>query len=259
MRRLIVATIVSLGLCGCSRAFVEAVPPSARLIVNGRVVGVGKATIQTQTGKVVLVRAEHEGFRPACAIVEHRRDTILRLARATEGEPPLPSDTEILQAWDTQRANLCADHAATATPATVIVTAGDLSSQPYEVLGEVQIDTTEESSGTAVVKDALLRGWLVAAIDPSLKGDTAEMYEALRTVALTQYGSKVDAIINVNVSEVDRDVFVRGIAVHFIDRDAPAKPRTIEERLAELDRLAGSGMITPEEYKARRKAILEDL
>lgn len=258
MRRRFIGIILILGFGGCSRAFVEVIPPSAKLIVNGRVAGIGKATIPTQPGNVVLVRAEQEGFRQACALVEHRGDTVLRLARANPEEAPLPSDAEILQAWETQRANLCADYATQAAPATVIVTAGDLS-RPYDILGEVQIDTTEESSGGAVFKDAFLRGAIAADIRPTLKGDTAEMYEALRSVALAQHGAKVDAIINVNVSEVDHDVFVRGVAVHFVERETQAKKRTVSDRLDELDRLGRSGMITPEEYRARRKAILEDL
>ena len=38
----------------------------------------------------------------------------------------------------------------------------------------------------------------------------------------------------------------------------PAKPSK-ESQLQELDRLASGGYITPEEYKARRKAILDSI
>ena len=41
-------------------------------------------------------------------------------------------------------------------------------------------------------------------------------------------------------------------------RTAPAQP-TVEQRLDKLDTLAQKGYITPEEYKMRRKAILDDL
>jgi hypothetical protein len=37
-----------------------------------------------------------------------------------------------------------------------------------------------------------------------------------------------------------------------------AKP-SIEQRLKELDKLAKGGYITPEEYKARKKAIIDSL
>jgi len=263
MRRLPRATVLLILVSlGRSRAYIGAQPPSARILVNGRVVGVGSATIPTEKGKVVIVRAELDGFRPACAVVENRRDQRIQLARAMPGDPPEPTDAEVRQAWDTQRANLCAERAAHDVPPTVIVTQGDIS-RPYEVLGEVQIDTTGESTSGAVAKDVLLNGALFAAIRPEPKGDSAAMLEQLKTAALAKYGAHVDAVINANVSEVGRDVFVRGLAVHFVDHATGAAPtasvRSISERLGELDRLGASGMLTPEEYKARRKAILEDL
>jgi len=139
----------------------------------------------------------------------------------------------------------------------VIVTAGDIS-QPYEILGDVQVDTTEESDFGAATRDVLVRGALLATIRPELKGERAEMLRALRDAAIARYGARVDAVINANVFDQDRDVFARGTAVHFVE-EAPAKARTVAERLEELDRLGGAGMLTPDEYKARRKAILEDL
>ena len=39
----------------------------------------------------------------------------------------------------------------------------------------------------------------------------------------------------------------------------PASKPTVEQRLKELDELAKKGYITPEEYKARRKAILDSI
>ena len=38
---------------------------------------------------------------------------------------------------------------------------------------------------------------------------------------------------------------------------APAAPQTKEQKMAELDKLAAGGYITPDEYKARKKAILD--
>ena len=40
---------------------------------------------------------------------------------------------------------------------------------------------------------------------------------------------------------------------------APAAKPTIEQKLKELDKLAAGGYITPEEYKARRKSILDSI
>ena len=39
----------------------------------------------------------------------------------------------------------------------------------------------------------------------------------------------------------------------------PASKPTVEQRLKELDGLAKKGYITPEEYKARRKAIIDSI
>jgi hypothetical protein len=40
---------------------------------------------------------------------------------------------------------------------------------------------------------------------------------------------------------------------------APAAKPTVEQRLQELDKLAAGGYITPEEYKAKKKAILDSI
>jgi hypothetical protein len=40
---------------------------------------------------------------------------------------------------------------------------------------------------------------------------------------------------------------------------APAAKPTVEQRLQELDKLAAGGYITPEDYKAKKKAILDSL
>ena len=40
---------------------------------------------------------------------------------------------------------------------------------------------------------------------------------------------------------------------------APAAKQTAEQRIAELDKLAAGGYITPEEYKAKKKAILDSM
>jgi hypothetical protein len=40
---------------------------------------------------------------------------------------------------------------------------------------------------------------------------------------------------------------------------AASQPKTAEEKIAELDSLAAGGYITPEEYKSRKKAILDSM
>jgi hypothetical protein len=42
-------------------------------------------------------------------------------------------------------------------------------------------------------------------------------------------------------------------------QQAPASKPTVEQRIKELEKLAKEGYITPEEYKARRKAILDSI
>jgi hypothetical protein len=42
-----------------------------------------------------------------------------------------------------------------------------------------------------------------------------------------------------------------------VQQAAPAPRPTTEQQLQDLDRLAAGGYITPEEYKARRQAILQ--
>lgn len=43
-----------------------------------------------------------------------------------------------------------------------------------------------------------------------------------------------------------------------VQQAAPAAaPKTMEQKLSELDKLAAGGYITPEEYKARKKAIID--
>jgi hypothetical protein len=40
---------------------------------------------------------------------------------------------------------------------------------------------------------------------------------------------------------------------------APAAKPTAQQRIQELDKLAAGGYITPEEYKAKKKAILDSI
>jgi len=42
-------------------------------------------------------------------------------------------------------------------------------------------------------------------------------------------------------------------------KSAPAAKPTAEDRIKELDKLAAGGYITPEEYKAKKKAILDSM
>jgi hypothetical protein len=221
--------------------------------------------IPTTKVRPVLVRAEQEGFRPACALVENRRDTTLYLARSEPDARPFPSDAEVRDAWNKDRVNLCMARETTATePAPVLVTAGDLS-RPYEILGEVSLDTTGERSN--VMSDVVLHGAILATLRPTPKGDAAVMLDDLRAAALAKYGAKVDAVINAKTETIGREVYARGVAVHFVDQ-WPAKSadaargsteRSVTDRLRELDQLGASGAITPQEYRARRKAILDDL
>lgn len=50
------------------------------------------------------------------------------------------------------------------------------------------------------------------------------------------------------------------VAAQPVQQAAPASTgQSVEQRLAELDKLAAGGYITPEEYKAKKQAILDSM
>ena len=46
---------------------------------------------------------------------------------------------------------------------------------------------------------------------------------------------------------------------YYAQQQANAEPKTAEDKIAELDKLAAGGYITPAEYKSRKKAILDSM
>ena len=54
-------------------------------------------------------------------------------------------------------------------------------------------------------------------------------------------------------------VYVQQPATSTTAQPAPAAKPSAEDRLKELDKLAAGGYITPEEYKAKKKAILDSM
>ena len=54
-------------------------------------------------------------------------------------------------------------------------------------------------------------------------------------------------------------VYVQQPATTTSAQPAPAAKRSAEDRIKELDKLATGGYITPEEYKAKKKAILDSI
>ena len=54
-------------------------------------------------------------------------------------------------------------------------------------------------------------------------------------------------------------VYVQQPAATSSAQPAPAAKSSAEERIKELDKLAAGGYITPEEYKAKKKAILDSM
>ncbi len=98
---------------------------------------------------------------------------------------------------------------------------------------------------------------------------------ASQGVNLLTYHRLLDELAEVTVdhlveARVDPSVFTKPEVVHPTPGPTPGLPpdevpsgraddRSVAERLRQLDQLGESGMITPEEYKARRKAILNDL
>ncbi len=78
----------------------------------------------------------------------------------------------------------------------VIVTTGAFS-QPYEVLGEVHVNTRGMINFGSALNDALFRSPLAVAIGGRTPvAHTEQMNELLKEQARKQYGARVDAIIN---------------------------------------------------------------
>ena len=148
---------------------------------------------------------------------------------------------------------------------SLVVTTGSLS-QSYEALGEVRANTTDVLLSTADLRDALFRSRLSVTVQgKSLKLSYPQMDERLRTKAQAQYGTRVNAVINVTYrTDPDGDVYAFGLAVHFTEpQPTPlAAPvpigKILEGRLKELRRLREQNLITPEEYDDKRSELLEE-
>lgn len=152
------------------------------------------------------------------------------------------------------------------SPGTIIVTAGSIS-QPYEVLGEVHVNTRGMINFGSTLNDALFRSPLaVAAGGRTPVAHTEQMNKFLKEKAREQYGHKVDAIINTAYkTDHDGDVFASGLAVHFVEQKSSEPPRTapperrLEDRLKELRDLREKGLISAEEYYQKRQELLQGL
>lgn len=149
----------------------------------------------------------------------------------------------------------------------IVVTAGPIS-QPYEVLGEVHVNTRGMINFGSALNDALFRSPLaVAAGGRTPVAHTEQMNKFLKEKAREQYGNKVDAIINTTYNtDHDGDVFASGLAVHFVEQKPPetqqqaAPPgRHLEDRLKELKDLREKGLISVEEYNQKRQELLQGL
>lgn len=99
-------------------------------------------------------------------------------------------------------------------PSEFIVTAGPLS-YPYEPLGEVHVDTRGMMNLGSILTDSLFRSPLARAIQETPTANIEQMNQLLREQARQQYGSRVDAVLNVTYrTEPDGDVYASGLAVH---------------------------------------------
>lgn len=105
---------------------------------------------------------------------------------------------------------------AEAPSSAIIVTAGPIS-QPYEALGEVHVSTVGMVNLGSHMRDALFRSpFSVATAGATPTASIETMHKMLKEQARVQYGSKVDAVINVTYyTEPDGDVFASGLVVHF--------------------------------------------
>jgi hypothetical protein len=116
----------------------------------------------------------------------------------------------------------------------------------------------------SILSDALFRSPLQRAVQgPTPTAHTETMNTMLREKAREQYGSQVDAVVNVVYrTDPDGDVFASGLAVHFVEQaptPAPApQTSTLEQKFTELKNLREKNLITPEEYYEKRSKLLEE-
>ena len=129
------------------------------------------------------------------------------------------------------------------------------------------MNTTGMINLGAALNDAMFRSPIERAVGgrtPTAHIETMNRF--LREQAWRQYGSKVDAVINVTYqTEHDGDVYASGLAVQFLEPQggSPSSPlvpnRTTEDRLKELQSLQEKGLLTPREYEQKRQEILKGL
>jgi hypothetical protein len=207
----------------------------------------------------------------------------LEPAGPDEDAQALPSDEEILSAWDRGAHDLCQSgdldsgdsytspedvvQATQAAYARIVVTTGPISQQ-YAMLGNVHADTRGLVNIGSVLNDALFRSTLAASIQATPTANNAQMNQLLRQNAMALYGAKVDAIINVAYRvEPSGDVAADGLAVTFPRVQEGAAPEahparaaaTVEERLRNLKALLDQGLISKDEYKSRRARVLQNM
>jgi hypothetical protein len=138
----------------------------------------------------------------------------------------------------------------------IIVSTGDLR-QPYELIGNVDFGKLgfDRTDAGAIAFKGLVWAWVQRTFS---KAPPAEINMLLRKRALYQYGTRVDALINVNYqSDPANNVFATAVAVHFIGTAAPA--RDSAERLEALRQLREKGLIDQREYEQKRAEILRGL
>ena len=149
----------------------------------------------------------------------------------------------------------------------IIVTAGPIS-QTYEALGEVKANTADPVVQTKVGREMVARHGVFSGQKIREAYTSPEtLNKLLREQALTKYGSRVDAVVNVAYSPDGRGFMsASGLAVQFIEPapvPTPTAPTpSLEDRLRELLELLDlrqKGLITPEEYDEKRQEILGEL
>ena len=149
-------------------------------------------------------------------------------------------------------------------PRTVFVTAGSVS-RPFEVLGTVHINSRGIVALGSILSDHLFRSRLERAVGGATPDfSPEEAYEQLKSEAISQYGDRVDAVVNATYrAEHDGDVFAEGLAVRFTEgvgvTPSNAPIRSVEHRLTELQGLFSKGLLGKEEYERKRAEILKEL
>ena len=106
------------------------------------------------------------------------------------------------------------------------------------------------------VKNMMLTALGVATITINVPAHADGAGAFIGGIAVARIGQ---SIRDSNEAQQDQAYYAQQQAEAAQAQAAAAQPKTAEERIAELDKLAAGGYITQDEYKTRKKQILDSL